>query len=239
MRAVDLFCGTGGFSRGAHAAGFEVAAAFDCDPVLTSSFRFNFPQTKLVLADLAGTTGEAVSAAAGGDVDLIFGGPPCQGFSSIGHRRKDDPRRTLLGHFFRLVGEVRPRSFVMENVQGLAYAEALPELQTALSAIPASYDILGPTVLDAAAFGAATARKRIFVIGYDRARCGPISAADLDERKSPAATVAQAFSGLADARKVAGSGAFDIWQMRLDAPLSSYAELLADHDRRFTGNQRT
>jgi DNA (cytosine-5)-methyltransferase 1 len=239
MRAIDLFCGTGGFSHGAHAAGFEVAAAFDSDPTLTSSFRYNFPRTKLVLGDLSRETGARILKVVGGPVDLVFGGPPCQGFSSIGRRRKDDPRRTLLGHFFRLISEVRPKAFVMENVQGLAYRDALPELQRALTAVPAAYKVLGPLVLDAADFGAATTRKRVFVVGYDESACHPISEADIARRKTTSATVADALSGLVEAQKLVDEEGFDIWQIPEATQLSSYAARLADNDRRFTGNRRT
>lgn len=239
MKAIDLFCGTGGFSHGAHAAGFEVPAAFDFDPILTSSFSFNFPQTKLILGDLAYANGRSIAKAVGGDVDLVFGGPPCQGFSSIGRRRKEDPRRTLLSHFFRLIEEIRPRAFVMENVQGLAYSNALPELHRALSILPKSYQVLGPVVLDAADFGAATTRKRLFVIGYDPSRCLPITLGHIEARKATKATVADALSGLAFAKQVTDEGAFDIWQIPPGTILTGYAQSLADEDLRFTGNRRT
>lgn len=239
MRAIDFFCGTGGFSHGAHAAGFEVAAAFDSDATLTSSFRYNFPKTKLVIGDLAQQSGSAVLKAAGGPVDLVFGGPPCQGFSSIGRRRKDDPRRTLLGHFFRLVSEVRPRAFVMENVQGLAYRDALPELHAALAALSGTYTVVGPLVLDASDFGAATTRKRVFVFGYDESSCQPITPADIHRRETTSATVADALSGLAEAEHMDDQEGFDLWQIPEATKLSRYAARLADHNRRFTGNRRT
>jgi DNA (cytosine-5)-methyltransferase 1 len=239
VRAIDFFCGTGGFSHGAHAAGFEVAAAFDFDGTLTSTFRYNFPQTKLVLSDLAQQTGAAVLKVAEGPVDLVFGGPPCQGFSAIGRRRKDDPRRTLLGHFFRLIAEVRPRAFVMENVQGLAYRDALPELEAALSLLPKAYTVLAPIILDAADFGAATTRKRVFVIGYDRSSCDDIAVEDFDRRKTKKATVADALSGLSAAGKVVEGDGFDVWRIPHTATLSSYAERLVEPDRTFTGNRRT
>lgn len=133
MRAIDFFCGTGGFSRGAHAAGFDVVAAYDKDAILTSSFSKNFPDTKLQLTDIGALTGADVRRTVGkAPIDLIFGGPPCQGFSSIGRRDKADPRRTLLQDFFRLVSEIEPAAFVMENVLGLGYANSKQELQTAI-----------------------------------------------------------------------------------------------------------
>jgi DNA (cytosine-5)-methyltransferase 1 len=238
MRAIDLFCGTGGFSRGAHAAGLQVVAAFDKDPILTSSFAKNFPCTKLVLTDLSEATGSNLTDAAGGQVDLIFGGPPCQGFSSIGHRDKSDPRRTLLGHFFRLVGEAGPRAFVMENVQGLLFSDALPELNRAIESLPQNYHVLESVVLDAADFGAATSRKRVFVIGWDADRCAPLSQDDIRARRAGRTTVADAFSGLSRAYRV-GPEQRDRWRIREDAVLSEYARRLVADDRTFTGNVRT
>lgn len=239
MRAIDLFCGTGGFSRGAHAAGFEVVAAFDRDPILTSSFRLNFPDTKLVLEDLSQTSGAELLGHAGGAVDLVFGGPPCQGFSSIGKRNKADVRRTLLGHFFRLVAEAKPSVFIMENVQGLAFADALPELEKAVACVGGHYEIIGPLTLDAADFGAATKRKRIFVIGYDPRRCARIVAEDFEAAKSKPATVAQAFSGLEAIQELATETCFDRWKISASVELSDYAAKLASPDREFSGNQKT
>src|SRR4051794_4910862 len=118
-KIVDLFSGCGGFSLGAHAAGLPPDVAFDIDPILTSSFGYNFPKTKLLLADISSLDGAQIESAAGGKIEGVFGGPPCQAFSSMGHRKVDDPRRSLLGHFFRIVAELQPSFFVMENVKGL------------------------------------------------------------------------------------------------------------------------
>jgi DNA (cytosine-5)-methyltransferase 1 len=241
MRAIDFFCGTGGFSRGAHDAGFDVVAAFDIDPVLTSSFEKNFPNTKLFLKDIAQLTGKDIlSEIGGGEIDLIFGGPPCQGFSAIGKRQISDPRRSLLRHFFRLVAEIQPTAFVMENVQGLTYKEAKPELEAALALIPKYYKVLGPTILDASDFGAATKRKRMFVIGYDPNRCAGLEIADFDVAKKPAVSVAEALSGLAGACQVTTvDETSDVWKITKGEELSDYARTLVSHDRTFTGNLRT
>ncbi|HWG06669.1 MAG TPA: DNA cytosine methyltransferase [Beijerinckiaceae bacterium] len=117
-RIVDLFCGCGGFALGAHAAGLAPTIAFDVDPILTSSFRTNHPNTRLKLADLSKVEGVDIRREIGGRINGVFGGPPCQAFSDIGHRKADDPRRSLLGHFFRIVAELEPTFFVMENVKG-------------------------------------------------------------------------------------------------------------------------
>lgn len=75
MKLVELFCGCGGFSRGAHAAGFEIAAAYDIDEVLTSSFSTNFPSIKLFHKDVALLTGEAIRDDVGEEVFGLLGGP--------------------------------------------------------------------------------------------------------------------------------------------------------------------
>lgn len=241
MRAIDFFCGTGGFSRGAHDAGFDVVAAFDIDPVLTSSFEKNFPNTKLFLKDIAQLTGKDIlSEIGGGEIDLIFGGPPCQGFSAMGKRQVGDPRRTLLQHFFRLIAEIKPAVFIMENVQGLAYKEARPELEAAIALVPHNYTILDPMVLNASEFGAATKRKRVFVIGYDQKRCAPFDMSAINSAKTTATTVAEALSGLNTAHKIeTDDTTADEWKISKDVVLSSYAKSLVSCDRTFTGNLRT
>jgi DNA (cytosine-5)-methyltransferase 1 len=122
MKLIDLFCGAGGFSLGAHLAGFSTVLAVDKDPILTSAFTRNFPTTKLLIADLSSTSGEKLLSAAGltaGEDIGVIGGPPCQGFSLMGKRSISDSRNELLQHYFRLVAEIRPKFFIMENVPGL------------------------------------------------------------------------------------------------------------------------
>ncbi|WP_312809276.1 DNA cytosine methyltransferase [Agrobacterium cavarae] len=239
-RIVDLFCGCGGFSLGAHQAGLAPIVSFDVDPILTSSVAKNFPETTLALADLGTVTGCDIEAAVGGQVDGMFGGPPCQGFSAMGHRREDDPRRDLLGHYFRLVNELKPAFFVMENVQGLAYADALPVLNKAIDLLEGAYDLLGPIILDAADFGAATRRPRLFVIGIDRRRCDPLSIQDILTAKTAPATVSDAIMDLSSARQVKeDSDGFDVWERVVGVDVSPYARSLGSEDRLFTGNRRT
>ncbi|MGO7337159.1 DNA cytosine methyltransferase [Rhizobium leguminosarum] len=239
-KIVDLFCGCGGFALGAHQAGLAPVASFDVDPILTSSVATNFPKTKLALADLGAVTGHDIEIAVGGQVDGILGGPPCQGFSAIGHRREDDPRRDLLGHYFRLVNELRPAFFVMENVAGLGYSDALPILNKAIGLLDGAYELVGPIVLDAADFGAATRRPRLFVIGTDRRRCDALSLTDILAAKTEPTTVADAIADLSSARYVEDDrDGFDIWEAAMDVELSPYARRLATEDRRSTGHRRT
>lgn len=242
MKLVELFCGCGGFSLGAHRAGFEVAVAYDVDPILTSSYPVNFPATKLRCRDVAPLTGAEIEADVGEKPFGIFGGPPCQGFSDIGKRDKEDPRRKLLGHFFRIVSEVEPVFFVMENVRGLAYADARPVLDEALELVKNRYDILDPTIWDAAQFGAATKRNRMFVIGMHKDRKAPLSKQDVEAFKRKPATVKQAIADLANARAVEELDTlpgFDRWRIHRRGLPTDYAMQLRAPDNVFTGHRPT
>jgi DNA (cytosine-5)-methyltransferase 1 len=242
MKLVDLFCGCGGFSLGAHIAGFEVAAAYDIDKVLTSSYSRNFPKTQLFHRDISALKGEEILNAVHGEVTGIFGGPPCQGFSDIGRRSAEDPRRELLGHFFRIVSEVEPSFFVMENVRGLAYADALPVLEDALVLVKSRYDILGPHIWDASDFGAATKRNRMFVIGIRKDLKSPINKPAIEAFKRPAATVKAAIADLIEARALPDSDSlagFDRWKICRRGLPSDYARSLRAGDKVFTGHRPT
>lgn len=239
LRVVDLFCGCGGFSLGARAAGLPPRLAFDVDPILTSSFSHNHPNTKLTLADLSKVSGPDIERQLDGRVDGIFGGPPCQAFSDIGHRKADDPRRSLLGDFYRLVKELNPAFFLMENVRGLAYADARPVLEFALNSLPGKYEIVGPVILDAADFGAATRRPRLFVFGYDPARFDDLTIHDIEAAKLKPATVQSAISDLSSAVMIGEREGFDLWQTKHVGRPSSYASRLMSGDRTFTGNRPT
>lgn len=243
LRAVDLFCGTGGFSRGAHQAGFEVVTAYDHDPNLTYSYKANFPATKLLLGDISALTGSKVTEDAGGPIDLIFGGPPCQGFSMIGRRDAADPRRTLLGKFFEIVRDARPTAFVMENVEGLLMGSARDELDRAIGLVP-DYVVSEPTVLDAADFGAATKRRRAFVVGFLNADPNRIPEKfdfeALSHLKRKAATVGDAIGDLNSIIPVCEEeDGTDVWRLAANVQSSEYAQRLHAPDRKLTGNKRT
>lgn len=238
MRIVDLFCGTGGFSRGAHLAGLKVVRAYDNDPVLTYSFARNFPDTPLTLADISDLSGADVLRHADSPIDGLIGGPPCQGFSMIGRRDAKDPRSALVNHFFRLVAELLPTFFAMENVVGISQGESRRILDAGLERVPGHYQVSDPIVLDAADFGAPTQRRRVFVIGVDNRRG---SMPDIDAmRTEPGVTVRDAIEDISNA-VCAGTdeAGFDLWQLPDDSSLSKYAIAMRSADSRFTGNRRT
>lgn len=238
MRVVDLFCGTGGFSLGAHAAGLEVVRAIDIDPVLTSTVSSNFPGVNLTMGDVAKLTGNDLRRSVAEPIDGLIGGPPCQGFSLIGLRDCSDPRRLLVDHFFRLVAELRPTFFVMENVVGLVQGDSKAVLENAMCRLPPDYVLAGPTILDASDFGVPTNRRRVFVVGVLADR------ADLPLLTPPAnvlkVTVRDAITDLVGAIEVGADGdGFDLCKLSTNAKVSHYAAALRSHDCRTTGNRRT
>jgi len=180
---VDLFSGCGGFGLGAELAGFEVIAAVDIDRDLQSAYRANFPNTQAFQADVSLLDGPGWDFLIGrghSRLDLLIGGPPCQGFSRMGKHRADDPRNTLIGHYFRHVQLLQPRMFVMENVEGLMDKTKVEFLLDALGELPDWYRIVGPLVVNAADLGAPTNRRRVIVIGYDSRDVDAIELADIE-----------------------------------------------------------
>ena len=175
---IDLFCGVGGMSLGFEQAGFDVRAAFDVDAINVETYARNFPSGHVIQQDLTRASGRELLRQANlsqGQLDVLFGGPPCQGFSVGGRRVTDDPRNRLLGDFARLVAVMRPKYFVLENVQGLLYKHAAHALALFLGVIAdAGYSVVTPiTALNAADFGVPQRRHRTFVLGYKRSLAPP------------------------------------------------------------------
>lgn len=177
---VDLFCGVGGFSLGAEMAGFRSLASVELDPIIHAGYRRNFPKTNALLGSVTELDRAAWNTILGAArPDGVIGGPPCQGFSHIGLRRKDDPRNTLVHQFYRHVDLLRPKFFVMENVPGILDEGNIDILREAIATLGGRYVINEPLLVNAADFGAATSRRRVVVVGYDPSEMAPISAADL------------------------------------------------------------
>ncbi len=170
---IDLFSGAGGLSLGFEQAGFDVVAAVEIDPVHCAVHKFNFPHTAVIPQSVEGLSAMQIREAAGiGDVDVdcVFGGAPCQGFSLIGHRVLDDPRNKLVLEFVRIISELRPRTFVFENVKGLTVGKHktfLKELVAAFDAV--GYEVRLPwKVLNAGNYGTPQFRERLILFGSRR-----------------------------------------------------------------------
>ena len=167
----DMFCGVGGLSLGFEQAGLPVTLAADVDSLNIRSYSKNFPKTTVIAADLSKTTGAELldrTELKPGDIDVVIGGPPCQGFSMIGSRRIDDPRNRLIFDFLRLCSELRVRYFVMENVPGLRLGKMEAVLSNWLAeAGRLGYSVVEPVwELNAADFGVPQNRTRCFAVGY-------------------------------------------------------------------------
>ncbi len=167
---IDLFAGAGGLSLGFEQAGFDIAAAVEIDPIHCATHHFNFPHTPVICASVEHLSGATIRHRAhlgDTDIDVVFGGAPCQGFSMIGKRAFDDPRNHLVTHYVRLVKELSPKFCVFENVKGLTvgrHREFLNELMAALG--EAGYQVISPyQVLNAANHGVPQDRHRLFLIG--------------------------------------------------------------------------
>jgi DNA (cytosine-5)-methyltransferase 1 len=175
---IDLFAGAGGMSLGFEQAGFNVAAAVEVDPVHCAVHKFNFPQTAVIPKSVAALTGEEIRKAAGigkKNVACVFGGPPCQGFSLIGHRVLEDPRNSLVMDFVRLVAELDAETFVFENVKGLTVGKQRAFLDELVEAFDKhGYKVRLPwRVLNADAFGVPQHRERLILMGAKKAKSIP------------------------------------------------------------------
>lgn len=167
---VDLFAGAGGLSLGFEQAGYDVAAAVELDPIHAAVHEFNFPYGTTLCRDVSTLTGAEIrerAALAGREIHAVVGGAPCQGFSLIGKRALDDPRNQLINEFARIVLELQPRYFVLENVAGLTIGDHRKMLDEVIALFGGSgYRVLTPyRVLQAAEYGTPQSRRRLFLIG--------------------------------------------------------------------------
>lgn len=160
MKVVDLFCGCGGLSLGFEKAGMNVVAAFDNWAEALAVYRNNFshPAIRADLMDI----GNSVKAILPYAPDMIIGGPPCQDFSSAGKRDENNGRGDLTVCYAKIISEISPRWFVMENVERILKTQ---KLQDALKIFKTAGYGLTYMVLNAALCGVPQRRKRFVMIG--------------------------------------------------------------------------
>ena len=194
--AIDLFCGCGGLTLGLKQAGFKVIGAIDNDRLAIETYRKNHEDVDAIWArDIRHLTARQVRRRLDlqeGDLDLLAGCPPCQGFSSLrtlnGNRTVEDSRNDLVFQFRKFVKTFKPKAIMMENVPGLASDERIHEFCHCLRKL--GYD---PNfwVLNAADYGAPQRRRRMILLA---GRSGPINYAQPNYNRS---TVRQAIGSLA------------------------------------------
>lgn len=203
--AIDLFCGAGGCSEGLIQAGFHILFSSDISDMVEVTYKHRHEQLGLIQgkntwferADIRNLNGDLIHQKIREleifrnkeipEIDLMIGGPSCQGFSRAGRRNKEDPRNLLFGEYVRVINEVRPKYIVLENVEGfmdmqfLGYkgmpTEEFPDgeiyvdgtttpviLQNELRKI--GYSTLEPRILNAADYGVPQRRNRVIFMGY-------------------------------------------------------------------------
>lgn len=191
---VDLFCGAGGMSLGFEQAGFEIKAAVEIDSIHALVHKFNFPNCNIICEDISQLAGADIITES---VDVVFGGPPCQGFSLIGKRNSEDPRNNLVMQFMRVVSEIKPKYFVMENVAGLTIGSAKQVLDNAIGFIKTKgYSIVEPyKILNSQDYGVPQARRRLILFGYRNDQRAPEYP---QEQKAQKVTVGDALCDLPD-----------------------------------------
>ena len=166
---VDLFCGAGGLSHGFMQAGYEVLFGSDIDPTFGRTFMASHPDARFVAKPIEALTLDEVLRATqlqAGELDVLVGGPPCQGYSVYNHGRgEQDPRAGLFREYLRLVRGLRPKWLVMENVTGLTSISGGRLIESIVAEISASgYHDVAFKVLKAEEFGVPQERRRIVFI---------------------------------------------------------------------------
>ena len=204
--AIDLFCGAGGCSEGLLQAGFDILFSSDISDMVEVTYKNRHEQLGLIQgentwferSDIKDLTGEIIINRISAlkifegkkipEIDLMIGGPSCQGFSRAGRRDKSDPRNMLFGEYVRVISEVKPKYIVLENVEGFVDMQFLgyegitgikypdgsvtPDiLRSELNEI--GYDTLEPRILNAADYGVPQRRNRIIFIGYRKGLKAP------------------------------------------------------------------
>lgn len=167
--AIDLFSGCGGLTLGLKRAGYSVVAAVENEPLACSTFRSNHKKTLLVEGDIRTVDGRKLLDRLGldvGELDLVAGCPPCQGFSTLrtrnGGRKIREPMNDLVFEFLRIVEETSPRAVMMENVPGLAVDRRIEKVRRRLVTLGYQCKV---AVFDAVDFGVPQKRKRMIFVG--------------------------------------------------------------------------
>lgn len=217
---LDLFCGAGGLSLGFRRTGFELVFAIDNFRHAIETFRVNHPEIppeRVLCGDIRQLKDRDLNGLVRGkEIDVVAGGPPCQGFSMAGARIRssvngvrylDDGRNHMYKEFVRIVSRIRPRIFVMENVVGLASAKDgfyRRAIYRAFSRQPPRYAVR-EFKIDASKFGVPQARHRLWFVGVRRGRGGEraatrvldvISAELQHQEESQTITLGEAIRGL-------------------------------------------
>jgi len=181
MKAVSLFSGAGGMDIGFRDAGYKILVANEKDKYACETFRANHPEVLLLDGELGQHLDDLAEFSG---VDVVFGGPPCQGFSVAGKMAADDPRSDLVFSFCAVVERLKPQAFVMENVKALGRLAKFERVRMDLMARfqNAGYSVT-VHILNAKDFGVPQARERVFFIGVRKNFLPVFASAFVSQRK--------------------------------------------------------
>ena len=195
MNGIDLFCGAGGMSLGAQSCGIRVTHAVEMSTVAAQTFAWNHRETRLLHADIRTVRSNQFSDLCRSDSLVVFGGPPCQGFSTSNQQNRSATNESnwLFQEYLRLVGELRPEWIVFENVKGLIETERGLFLDMVLAGFRKLGYLTSHFVLNSADFGVPQRRNRLFIVGS----LGGVSVAPPKPKLTPHVSVREAIADLA------------------------------------------
>lgn len=192
LNCVSLFSGCGGLDIGIEAAGFNIAVATDIEPTCAATYRANSPDTPFVLGAIGSVETQQLLDAGRlvvGQVDLLVGGPPCPAFSKSRFYRTDKPRALqdpvaaeTVGGYLRVLHDIRPKTFLLENVRGLAYGVHREALDYILATAKSLGYHVSWQIVNTADFGAPQIRERCLVMG---SLYGPVTPPTPTHAKQP------------------------------------------------------
>ena len=195
---VDLFSGAGGLSLGFVQAGMKKLLSIEINEYASSTIRRNFKESPHIESPIEDVSDQEIIDIIGdAQVDIVCGGPPCQGFSVAGRRISDDPRNKLFMEFCRVVELLKPKYFVMENVPGILTMEKGAVYRAILERFAqCGYTDTSVRILEAAEYGAPQLRTRAIFVGNRVAHKNPYPAPVFD--KENYRTIDSAIDDLAD-----------------------------------------
>ncbi|UQN69384.1 DNA cytosine methyltransferase [Burkholderia multivorans] len=198
--AADIFSGGGGLTVGLKAAGIKVAAAVEFNAHAVATYRQNHREVITFQSDVREISGdELCNASATGQIDILAGCPPCQGFSSLTTKyKRNDPRNDLILEFVRLAEEIRPTCIMMENVPGLV-TKGKQYLEEACARLESAGYIISKKVLQVADYGVPQSRRRFVLLaglGFEIPIPEPTHSRNGQAGKQKWRTVADVIKGL-------------------------------------------
>jgi DNA (cytosine-5)-methyltransferase 1 len=159
--AIDLFAGAGGMTIGLKAAGVRTLYAVEVEPYRVATYAGHSP----TVAFLGGDVREIDFSTLRGRVDFVYGGPPCQPFSSGGLRKATADKRNMIPEFLRAIREISPQAFIMENVPGLMVGERRQYVREIIRNFEDLGYVTTAKILNASNFGVPQKRQRLFIVG--------------------------------------------------------------------------